>query len=246
MLGKLMKHEFRATGRIMLPLLGAELLLSVLAGLSVRGLDRLENMGFLGVTYILTLSVFFLGLFALAVVAFVLMIQRFYRNLLRDEGYLAMTLPVSVDEQIWSKLLVSFVWFLAVGVLSVVTMLILLALGARVNLLRDMFFDEQIREVIREITSHVGGGNIVLFVLELSFVTYFIIGMALSLLQNAVTFGVLPHLDLDRLLMNIDTLEGGLLFAHGAMWAGAVLSLVYSAIFYFLTRWFLKNKLNLA
>ena len=132
--------------------------------------------------------------------------------------------------------------------------------------------------MIREITSHVGGGNIALFALEsvvlfflgtcatclrcysalaighsaadhkmlLSFVTYFIIGMALSLLQNAVTFGVLPHLDLDRLLMNIDTLEGGLLFAHGAMWAGAVLSLVYSAIFYFLTRWFLKNKLNLA
>ena len=30
------------------------------------------------------------------------------------------------------------------------------------------------------------------------------------------------------------------------MWAGVVLSLVYRAIFYFLTRWFLKNKLNLA
>lgn len=278
MLGKLMKHEFRATGRIMLPLLGAELLLSVLAGLSIRGLDRIENMNFLGVTYITTLAVFFLGLFALAVVAFVLMIQRFYRNLLRDEGYLAMTLPVSVDAQIWSKLLVSFVWFLAVGVLSVVTMLILLALGARVNLLRDMFFDEQLREVIREITSHVGGGNIVLFALEsvvlfflgtcatclrcysalaighsaadhkllLSFVTYFIIGMALSLLSNAVSFGVLPHLDLDRLLMNIDTLEGGLRFAHGSLWVGVALSLVYSAIFYFVTRWFLKNKLNLA
>ena len=84
MLGKLIKHEFRATGRIMLPLLGAELLLSVLAGLSIRGLDRIENMNFLGMTYILTLSVFFLGLFALAVVAFVLMIQRFYRNLLRS------------------------------------------------------------------------------------------------------------------------------------------------------------------
>ena len=166
MLGKLMKHEFRATGRIMLPLLGAELLLSVLAGFSVRGLERIENMNFLGVTYILTLAVFFLGLFALAVVAFVLMIQRFYRNLLRDEGYLAMTLPVSVDEQIWAKLLVSFVWFAAVTVLSAVAMLVLVTIGSRMNFLRDMFFDEQIREVIREITSHVGGGNIALFALE--------------------------------------------------------------------------------
>ena len=95
MLGKLIKHEFRATGRILLPLLGAELLLSVLAGFSVRGLDRVENMGILGVMYVTTLVVFFLGLFALSVVAFVLMIQRFYKNLLRDEGYLSMTLPVT-------------------------------------------------------------------------------------------------------------------------------------------------------
>ena len=277
MLGKLMKHEFRATGRIMLPLLGAELLLSVLAGLSVRGLDRLENMGFLGVTYILTLSVFFLGLFALAVVAFVLMIQRFYRNLLRDEGYLAMTLPVSVDEQIWSKLLVSFVWFLAVGVLSMVTMVILVTLGARMNFLQAVFSQENL-EMLREAVTIIGGGNVFLFTLEcivlgflgvcatclrcysalaighsaadhkllLSFVAYFVIGMALSLLQNAFTFGLLPNLDLNRLLMNVDTLEGGLRFAHGAMWIGAVLSLVYSAIFYFITRYFLKNKLNLA
>ena len=277
MLGKLMKHEFRATGRIMLPLLGAELLLSVLAGFSVRGLERIENMGFLGITYILTLSVFFLGLFALAVVAFVLMIQRFYRNLLRDEGYLAMTLPVSVDEQIWSKLLVSFVWFLAVGVLSMVTMVILVTLGARMNFLQAVFSQENL-EMLREAVTIIGGGNVFLFTLEcivlgflgvcatclrcysalaighsaadhkllLSFVAYFIIGMALSLLQNAFTFGLLPNLDLNRLLMNIDTLEGGLRFAHGAMWIGAVLSLVYSAIFYFITRYFLKNKLNLA
>ena len=278
MLGKLMKHEFRATGRIMLPLLGAELLLSVLAGFSVRGLERIENMGFLGITYILTLSVFFLGLFALAVVAFVLMIQRFYKNLLRDEGYLAMTLPASVDEQIWAKLLVSFVWFAAVTVLSAVAMLVLVSIGSRMQLLRDMFFDDQVREVIREITSHVGGGNLALFALEfvvlsflgtcatclrcysalaighsaadhkmlLSFVAYFVIGMALSLLQNAFTFGLLPNLDIEQLLMNVDTLEGGLRFAHGAMWAGVALSLLYSALFYFVTRWFLKNKLNLA
>lgn len=277
MLGKLMKHEFRATGRIMLPLLGAELLLSVLAGLSIRGLDRIENMNFLGVTYITTLAVFFLGLFALAVVAFVLMIQRFYRNLLRDEGYLAMTLPVSVDAQIWSKLLVSFVWFLAVGVLSVVTMVILVVLGARMNSLQAIF-SEDVREMLREASAIVGGGNIFLFILEwivlgflgvcatclrcysalaighsaadhkllLSFVAYFVIGMALSLLSNAVSFGVLPHLDLEHFLIGIDSFEQSMRIFHGAMWVGALLSLILSAIFYFVTRYFLKNKLNLA
>ena len=273
MLGKLIKHEFRATGRIMLPLLGAELLLSVLAGLSIRGLDRMENMGFLGVTYVLTLVVFFLGLFALGVVAFVLMIQRFYKNLLRDEGYLAMTLPVSVDEQIWAKMLVSFVWFLAVAVLSAVTMAVMLAIGARMPSLSQIFSREA-WEALREVFPKIGAGNIALFLLEclvlsclgtcatclrcysalaighsaadhkllLSFVAYFAIGMALSVLSNAVTFGVLPHLNLDALLAN---LEDPMLFFHGSMWVGVLLSLLYSALFYFVTRWFLQNKLNL-
>ena len=35
MLGKLLKHEFRATGRIMLPLMGALLALALMANLSI-------------------------------------------------------------------------------------------------------------------------------------------------------------------------------------------------------------------
>ena len=165
MLGKLLKHEFRATGRIMLPLIGAELLLSVLAGLSVRGLDRIQNMNFLGVTYVMTLIVFFLGLFAVGVVALVLMIQRFYRNLLRDEGYLSMTLPVSVDEHIWSKLIVSFVWFAAVGLLSVLAMLVMMAVGSRISFVGDLNFRElfdRLRELVRLIGAgiyHLTGEN---------------------------------------------------------------------------------------
>ena len=38
MLGKLMKHEFRATARIMLPVMGAMVALALLANLSIRGL----------------------------------------------------------------------------------------------------------------------------------------------------------------------------------------------------------------
>ena len=277
MLGKLMKHEFRATGRIMLPLLGAELLLSVLAGLSIRGLALIEDMGFLGAIFVLTLVVFFLGLFALGVVAFVLMIQRFYKNLLRDEGYLSMTLPVSVDAQIWAKLLVSFVWFAVVAVLSVLTILLMMSIGADIRFLRDVNFQE-IFDLLRQAADYIGGGNIALFVLEfvvicflgtcatclrcysalaighsaanhkllLSFVAYFLIGMALSLMQNALTFGVAPHLNLEAFFANIDTFEQSMRIFHGAMWFGIVLSLLYSVIFYFVTRWFLKNKLNLA
>ena len=40
MLGKLLKYEFRATGRSMLPVLGVLTLLVLLANISVRLLDR--------------------------------------------------------------------------------------------------------------------------------------------------------------------------------------------------------------
>ena len=168
-------------------------------------------------------------------------------------------------------------WFLAVGVLSVVTMVILVVLGARMNFLQAIF-SEDVREMLREASAIVGGGNIFLFILEwivlgflgvcatclrcysalaighsaadhkllLSFVAYFVIGMALSLLSNAVSFGVLPHLDLEHFLIGIDSFEQSMRIFHGAMWVGALLSLILSAIFYFVTRYFLKNKLNLA
>lgn len=274
MLGKLIKHEFRATGRIMLPLLGAELLLSVLAGLSVRGLGRIEDMGFLGMSYVTTLVVFILGLFALWVVAFVLMIQRFYKNLLRDEGYITMTLPASVDEQIWAKLLVSFVWFIAVTVISFITLLILASIGAEVNFPQNIDLGEFNSDVFRPI----GIGNLVLFTLEfllilflsisatclrcysalaighsaadhkllLSFVAYFVISMVLGLLSNGIAFGALPRLDTASLTAGLDTVEQALRFTHGLVWAGIGVGLLYDAVFYFVTRYFLKNKLNLA
>ena len=50
MLGKLLKYEFRATGRSMLPVLGVMALLVALANLSVRVLDK-NIGGFLAVLF---------------------------------------------------------------------------------------------------------------------------------------------------------------------------------------------------
>ena len=55
----------------------------------------------------------------MGVMSLVVMIQRFYKNVLGDEGYLTLTLPVNVHEILWSKLIVSFVWFLATGLIAI-------------------------------------------------------------------------------------------------------------------------------
>ena len=97
MLRKLMKHELRATGRIMGPMLLITLLAAVGANLSIRWLLNLQST-LANVLGGLLLAAAIMMPIAVWVMAFVLMIRRFYKNLLRDEGYLMMTLPVSVHK----------------------------------------------------------------------------------------------------------------------------------------------------
>lgn len=110
MLRKLIKHEFRATGRVMLPMYLILLVTAVGANLSTRGLLETDIwfLNFLGGALV---TAFAVAMFAVCIVSFVLMVQRFQRNLLGDEGYLTLTLPASIHKQVWAKLIVSAVWF---------------------------------------------------------------------------------------------------------------------------------------
>ena len=113
MLGKLIKHEFRATGRILLPVYLVMLLTAAL----VRGFQVLTEQTageFMRVLAVLSVLLFSAAVFGGSILAFVLMIYRFYKNLMTDEGYLMFTLPVSVHQLLWAKLLVSMLWFVAV------------------------------------------------------------------------------------------------------------------------------------
>lgn len=114
MLGKLLKQELRATGRIMLPVFGALVLLSVLANCSIRLLDLgITDNAFLRFILVFLVVVFGIAVFGVFFITLWLMISRFYRNLLKDEGYLMHTLPVSVHALVWSKLIASLLWFFA-------------------------------------------------------------------------------------------------------------------------------------
>lgn len=111
MLRKLLKHEFRATGRFMWVIYLAMLVLSVAANVSTRMLDRTDNSILNGIM-IMVLVAWVLALIIGGVMITVLLIQRFYKNLLTDEGYLMFTLPTTVHHLVLSKLIVTVAWFL--------------------------------------------------------------------------------------------------------------------------------------
>ena len=122
MVGKLLKHEFRATARIMLLVYAALAAVAILFNLSFR-FTEIDNV-FLQILFAVMTTLFVIGVIAAAVITAVVMIGRFYRSLLKEQGYLMHTLPVSVHGHIWSKLIVSFVWFVATFILICLLMML--------------------------------------------------------------------------------------------------------------------------
>ena len=112
MLGKLIKHEFRATGRLMAPLFGALLLLAVFVRVSDLVLRRADAPVFFEALNALLLVVYVLAILGVTVFATILMIKRFHQNFLTDEGYLMFTLPASVHSLLWSKLITAALFFI--------------------------------------------------------------------------------------------------------------------------------------
>ena len=124
MLSKLIKHEFRATGRIMWPVFLGMLALTALMRFSQLLLNGGHIHWLLQLIGVLLVIGFVLGLFALAFAPLVLSACRWRDHVLKDEGYLTLTLPVSVHELLASKLIVSAVWYAAAFLVGILSLLI--------------------------------------------------------------------------------------------------------------------------
>lgn len=106
MLSKLIKHEFRATSRIMWPVFLGMLALTALMRFSQLLLNGGHIPWLLQLIGVLLVIGFVMGLFALAFAPLVLSAVRWRDHVLKDEGYLTLTLPVSLHQLLISKLIV--------------------------------------------------------------------------------------------------------------------------------------------
>ena len=126
MLGKLIKHELRGSGRTMLPFILVSLFLSVMAGLSMRAMEHQQDYSWFSILFGIVIFLFVAGLMAVCIMSVVVVINRFRQNLLGDEGYLMFTLPVCVDQHLWSKLIVSAIWFAATALTCMLAVMLML------------------------------------------------------------------------------------------------------------------------
>lgn len=123
MLGKLIKYEFKATGRTFLPLYGAILIVALVQRFLGRSSQELfEELNRIGDFATIALVALFM---ALGVITLVVTVQRFQKSFLSDEGYLMFTLPVKTRSLIASKMIVATTWVILSGIVGLMTFAIL-------------------------------------------------------------------------------------------------------------------------
>jgi len=264
MLKKLMKYELKATGRYFLPLYLAILLLSLFMGL--RGFGG----SFLPILDVLLPAILGITFVGLMVMTFILIVTRFDKNLLGDEGYLMFTLPSKASTLITAKLLTAMLWLFAtflVFLLSItfitireldisefleafrlidvdpmlVVLFVLVIILSVVQSILHIYASLSIAQS-RSITKNRILGGIIIFIL---------ISMVFNVLETVVTFSggfLLQNTTWFQILLEDNYMQDfpAMMEAFKSMFS---VLLVYTGakavLFYFLTKYHLEKKLNL-
>lgn len=114
MLDKLIKYDLKSNSRIIGATYGFMVLCAVFAritGMLSHAFDGFMERA-MGYLWMFTVFIMFLSIVALCVITLVLVILRYRNNLLRDEGYLMHTLPVSAVSLYFSKIITSLMFFI--------------------------------------------------------------------------------------------------------------------------------------
>ncbi len=107
MLGKLLKHEFKATSRI-LPFSYLACAVFFLVAFIARSI-----LPDVSAAYQVPSVIFLLSGIAVMILTYVLLIMRFHKSMYGNEGYLTQTLPVSKGQLLASKMIPCAIWMIA-------------------------------------------------------------------------------------------------------------------------------------
>mgnify|MGYP005773645453 FL=1 len=256
MFGKLMKYELKSLLKGLLPLYGAILAVALInAVMASFGIGNSID----GLPQVTAIMLYFGLCVAVAVVTFLVIIQRFYKGLLGQEGYLMFTLPVPTWQLTLSKLLGAVITTILSGIVGMLSILILGSLNINWGLFfrdfADIFphwtLDATLFVIELIVLMLVGVAAMILEIyvamalghlankhrIAMSFVWFVVLQTVLSFLTGlaAMALGYWPFFPV--FYVNLS--------AHGMMWMMILPCLIEAAVFYFGTTWILKNKLNL-
>lgn len=269
MLGKLIKHEFKATAKIFGLLYGAFIILTLLTRFCVY--IPFDNMVFDLLKGLLSI-LFIIVVFGLTMFSAVIVIMRFNRSMLRDEGYLSHTLPVKTWQHLVSKGITYTIWILA-SVIMMMVSLFLFFVGTKEFGTFIRAFDKFI--------SNVNIGLLVFFIVVVIFqmfatmfnffaalslgqifskhkiagavLFYFVLNYAMSFLMSGAMV-LLPNFvgdvnEMDAKITEAKTFADIINAVDDALWLllgfAFVANIILTGIYFIISNYMLSKKLNL-
>lgn len=125
MLGKLIKHEYKATSRNFWLLYLLFLLITVFNKIFLE--INISNNQFLRLFQDIFMFTYIIMCMSLFILTLVFLVMRFYKNMLGDEGYLMFTLPVKTWQHLVSKLILCTLWCFLSVICFVISIFILVS-----------------------------------------------------------------------------------------------------------------------
>ncbi|KUO49551.1 MAG: hypothetical protein APF76_03325 [Desulfitibacter sp. BRH_c19] len=266
MLSKLLKYELKATGRIFVPLFLALLMFAGITKIiSTIGPEKWAAPA------VISMAIYVIIMVGMFVMTFVMMVQRFSKNLLSDEGYLMHTLPVKPWKHIASKLLISMLWIVTSGITALISILIIALEKGDITTLTG-----QLTTFYYQVIEQLG---ISTYILTFEFIIAILIGLAAVILivyasisighlfckhKILASFGAFIALStLSQILLTIISLAPGTDYLfnnqhvssndfvgmHGliqiAIAYGIIIEVILCAAYYAITNFILSKRLNL-
>ncbi len=288
MLKKLCKYEFRSIGRTLIPIYIAVIAVSIITAISIAMNVNYANINYSSnsvqwaiemnvpyklqqvFTFVMSLT-YFAVMVALFVLTFVIILQRFYKGLLCDEGYLMFTLPVKPWQLITSKGITAFVISILSGIVSCISIFIMMIGVAedRWTLLAQMFsfknwsmFFIRLNEVVPMWGIYLFEFIILVIVSSLASLYQVYASMAIGHLakKNRILMSVVAYIVISMILsfiggifgvfsaftmQNLIYINAGEAFLHALLIFSIIISIIEFVVFFVITERILSKKLNL-
>lgn len=276
MLSKLVKYEMKSTARVFLPMYLVLIFFALFSRFAVSDLVQVRFGGndIFGILSGVMIMGYVFAILSVLIVTYVIIIQRFFKNLTGDEGYLMHTLPVSTHSLIQSKLIGAFIWqFLSIS-LVFISLFVLFLQPAFIVQELPIFFEE-LGVMLGFIWGEIGFGmiaNTLLFLgmmlisaLSSTLMIYAAMSIGHTFKKHRIMGSVVAYMGLSMVSQFVAGVAFSLLALIDINWdfgyitnplatsnliSGFMLmiivgELLFSAVWYFTSHYVLTNQLNL-
>ena len=260
MLGKLLKYELPAMGRKLLPLYVAWAATALLLGLTTQSAESKSE--FMVVISALLYTAIATAIFVMTII---LIVQRYNNSLLGDEAYFNHVLPVSVSAHIGNKAISAMIWIFVTILVAILTGLLigigaLIVSGEAINL-KDLF--RALHELGLHLPEHFG-----LYFFEVLILSIGSIVKTIMQIYAAITIGhqapnrtTLASIGAYILIMIFESSVGraflplllkaeygtdGFMNFNRIFIPTFIATLAFSAIYFFVCKYLMEKRLNLA